>query len=415
MDELAKAGGNHPKNEEENTYKKEEDTNTVQVDLLMRTNTVQAVLLVRTRKVYPKKPRIKKTQEALTPDQLCNEQQRKRDQRKEGYVRSKEKRAAFEETLTPDQLCKTREIKRDQQKAAGVRRKEKRAAFEESLTPDQLKDKKKAATVRRMEKRVAFENSLTPDQLKDKKNAATVQRKEKRVAFENSLTPDELGCNTEKKREANRAGERKRAALPKGAPSKKGRALQQKTCKSKKLAAMSPEQRTTKALGQKSYRKNCAILDAMYPQQKNKRDWMRMKKRLAEMSPEERTKYTSEHRAKVNEARYRKTHRIGSKSDSTGPIFLEEDTQNHNTSGTIDKAVNLLWTNTGQYETMMRQLLYDTVDGKEREIILQQLLAVINKNNLDTVDAVDEVARMCKNYTKQMAYDLPLYMCGSCV
>ena len=39
---------------------------------------------------------------------------------------------------------------------------------------------------------------------------------------------------------------------------------------------------------------------------------------------------------------------------------------------------------------------------------------MINKNNLDTVDAVDEVARMCKNYTKQMAYDLPLYMCGSC-
>ena len=49
-----KAGGNHPKNEEENTYKKEEDANTVQVDLLMRTNTAQAVLLVRTRKVYPK-------------------------------------------------------------------------------------------------------------------------------------------------------------------------------------------------------------------------------------------------------------------------------------------------------------------------------------------------------------------------
>ena len=86
MDELAKAGGNHPKNEEENTYKKEEDTNTVQVDLLMRTNTVQAVLLVRTRKVYPKKPRIKKTQEAWTLDQLCNEQQRKRDQRKAAYV-----------------------------------------------------------------------------------------------------------------------------------------------------------------------------------------------------------------------------------------------------------------------------------------------------------------------------------------
>ena len=59
-------------------------------------------------------------------------------------------------------------------------------------------------------------------------------------------------------------------------------------------------------------------------------------------------------------------------------------------------------------------MLYDTVDGKESEIILQQLLAVINKNNLDTFDAVDEVVHMCKNYTKQMAYDLPLYMCGSC-
>ena len=137
---------------------------------------------------------------------------------------------------------------------------------------------------------------------------------------------------------------------------------------------MSPEQRTTKALEHKTYRKKCAILDAMYPQQKYTRDWMRLKKRLAEMSPEEWTKCTSEHRAKVNEARYTKTHRTGSKSDSTGPIFLEEDTQNHNTAGTIDKAVNLLWTNTGQYETMMRQLLYDTVVGKEREVILQQLL-----------------------------------------
>ena len=65
----------------------------------------------------------------------------------------------------------------------------------------------------------------------------------------------------------------------------------------------------------------------MYPQQKYTRDWMRLKKKLVEMSPEERTKYRSEHCAKVNEARFRKTHRIGSKSDSTGPIFLEEDTQ----------------------------------------------------------------------------------------
>ena len=66
MDEIAKAGGNYPKNEEEdackmeedkntvpkneeeNTCKMEEDTNTVQVDLLMRTNTAQAVLLMRT-------------------------------------------------------------------------------------------------------------------------------------------------------------------------------------------------------------------------------------------------------------------------------------------------------------------------------------------------------------------------------
>ena len=71
-----------------------------------------------------------------------------------------------------------------------------------------------------------------------------------------------------------------------------------------------------------------------------------LKKKLDEMSPEERTKYTSEHRAKVNEARYRKIHTIGSKSDSTGPIFLEEDTNNHNTADTIDGcqlAVDKYW------------------------------------------------------------------------
>ena len=190
-----------------------------------------------------------------------------------------------------EKTCKNQEDKNAVQGDLLVRRRQvypKKPRYN-LLTPDQLKDKKKAATVRRKEKRVAFENSLTPDQLKDKKNAATVQRKEKRVAFENSLTPDELGCNTEKKREANSAGERKRAALPKGAPSKKGRALQQKTCKSKKLAAMSPERLTahksqrqvTNALEQKSYRKKCAILDAMYPQQKYTRDRMRVKKRLA--------------------------------------------------------------------------------------------------------------------------------------
>jgi len=253
------------------------------------------------------------------------------------------------------------------------------------LTSDQLKDKKKAAYVQRKEKRVAFENSLTPDQLKDKKKAASVQRKEKRVAFENSLTPDEEAPRRAKRKLQQNTRQSQITVLPKGAPTKKWRALQQKTYKCKKLADMSPEQLTahksqrkvTKALEQKSYRKKCAILDAMYPQQKYTRDWMRLKKKLVEMSPEVLTKYISEHRAKVNEARYTKTHTIGSKSDSTGPIFLEEDTQNHNMADTIDKTVNLLWTNTGQYETMMRQLLYDTVDGKEREIILQQLLAVI--------------------------------------
>ena len=94
-------------------------------------------------------------------------------------------------------------------------------------------------------------------------------------------------------------------ALPKGSPSKKRRAVQQKTCKCKHLAAMSPEQLTahkslrqvTNSLQKKLYRKKCAILDAMYPQQKFKytRDWMRLKKKLAEMSPEERTKCISEY------------------------------------------------------------------------------------------------------------------------
>ena len=64
---------------------------------------------------------------------------------------------------------------------------------------------------------------------------------------------------------------------------------------------------------------------------------------------------------------------------------------------------------------MMSQLLRDTVDLEEQKIILQQLQAVIKKkNNLNTVDAVDDIAHMCKNYTKQMAHDLPLYMCGAC-
>ena len=59
MNELTKAGANHPKNDEENKCKTKEDKNTVQADLF-----------VRKRQVYPKKPRLKKTQETLTPDQL---------------------------------------------------------------------------------------------------------------------------------------------------------------------------------------------------------------------------------------------------------------------------------------------------------------------------------------------------------
>ena len=59
MNAFAKAGVNHPKIEEENKCKNEEDINTVQADL-----------------------RFKKTQETLSPDQLCNAQQRKRDQQK---------------------------------------------------------------------------------------------------------------------------------------------------------------------------------------------------------------------------------------------------------------------------------------------------------------------------------------------
>ena len=57
--------------------------------------------------------------------------------------------------------------------------------------------------------------------------------------------------------------------------------------------------------------------------------------------------------------------------------YTELVTQNHNTAETIDKTVNLLWTNTGQYETMMSQLLCDTVDPEEQAIILRQLQAVI--------------------------------------
>ena len=62
----------------------------------------------------------------------------------------------------------------------------------------------------------------------------------------------------------------------------------------------------------------------------------------------------------------------------------------------------------------MSQMLRETVDLEEQAIILQQLHAVIKKNNVNSIDAVDDIAHMCNNYTKQMAHDLPLYMCGAC-
>ena len=114
-------------------------------------------------------------------------------------------------------------------------------------------------------------------------------------------------------------------------------------------------------------------LDEMSPEERTKYISVRRAKtnerryrKLAEMCPAERSKYICERRAKENERRYKQTHRTGSKSESTGPIFLEEDTQNHNTAATIDKTVKLLWTNAGQYETMMSQMLRDTVDPEEQ-------------------------------------------------
>ena len=133
--------------------------------------------------------------------------------------------------------------------------------------------------------------------------------------------------------------------LPKGASRKTARALQQQTWQSQITGLpKGASRKTARELAQKAYQTKCGILDAMYPLQKYARDRMRIKKKLNEMSPDERIKYLCEHRAKTNERRYTQIHGAGSKSESTGPIFLEEDTQNHNTADTIDKAVNLLWT-----------------------------------------------------------------------
>ena len=56
INEITKAGANHPNNEHENKCKKEETTNTVPTDLQ---------LLLRTQKVYPKKLCIKKNTEDI--------------------------------------------------------------------------------------------------------------------------------------------------------------------------------------------------------------------------------------------------------------------------------------------------------------------------------------------------------------
>ena len=161
--------------------------------------------------------------------------------------------------------------------------------------------------------------------------------------------------------------------LPKGALLREKRVLQQQTWQSQITGLpKGASRKTARELAQKAYQTKCGILDAMYPLQKYARDRMRIKKKLNEMSPDERIKYLCEHRAKRNERRYTQIHGTGSKSESTGPIFLEEDTQNHNTAETIDKTVKLLWSNTGQYETMLRQLLHDTVELEEQTIILQQ-------------------------------------------
>ena len=90
-----------------------------------------------------------------TPEQLCETKQKKKgDQQKAANAQRKKKRVAFERSLTPEQLCETQQNKRDQQKAAYIRSKEKRVAFERSLTPDQLcktkqkkRNQQKAASV----------------------------------------------------------------------------------------------------------------------------------------------------------------------------------------------------------------------------------------------------------------------------
>ena len=71
---------------------------------------------------------------------------------------------------------------------------------------------------------------------------------------------------------------------------------------------------TARTLAQKAYCKKCSILDAMYPQQKYARDWMRIKKKLDEKSRAEKIKYLFKCRAKENERRYTQIYRTGSKS-----------------------------------------------------------------------------------------------------
>ena len=135
-----------------------------------------------------------------------------------------------------------------------------------------------------------------------------------------SLTLDELECKTGKKRKKDRTRQSQITGLPKGAPRREKRALQQQAWQSqitglpkgapRKTARALQQQtwqsqitglpkgasrKTARALAQKAYQTKCGILDAMYPQQKYARDRMRMKKKLDEMSPDERIKYICEH------------------------------------------------------------------------------------------------------------------------
>ena len=75
------------------------------------------------------------------------------------------------------------------------------------------------------------------------------------------------------------------------------------------------------------------------------------------------------------------------------------------------KAVKLLWTNAGQYETMMSQMLRDTVDPDEQAIILQQLQAVIKKKTILTPLMLLMILRTCVTITQNKWPMICPYIC----